>query len=289
MQIIQLLCASLLLLLTLQSLTHTSIVNNLPVWDPSSNFRDAKHLMPIITPCYPSMNSSYNVGEPQLRRLRDEFARASKLCSDVAFGTKKWGVLFEWNEFFQQHANYLQVDTVATNEDDFRAWFGLCEARMRLLIAGLESPGFGVRAYPFAKFFHRREDGGGGNYIASFFIALRFANKVWKVDLAPVVTDFLTVINSWDGREPTMDLMIRLVSRKDLPSFVFDAEKREEHVTKPVLKPNNQQSSANRTDEDDVENQVNATTPSAKKNELDGSSTSSPSEFISPLKRTRIS
>jgi len=86
-----------------------------------------------------------------------------------------------------------------------------------------------------------------------------------------------------------MDLMIRLVSRKDLPSFVFDAEKREEHITKPVLKPNNQQSSANRTDEDDEENPVNATTPSAKKNELDGSSTSSPSEFISPLKRTKIS
>ena len=55
------------------------------------------------------MNSSYNVGEPQLRRLRDELLRASKLCNDILLGEKTWDVLFEGNDFFKQHANYLQV------------------------------------------------------------------------------------------------------------------------------------------------------------------------------------
>jgi poly(A) polymerase len=38
-----------------------------PVWNPRVESRDRAHLMPILTPAYPAMNSSYNVGEPQLR------------------------------------------------------------------------------------------------------------------------------------------------------------------------------------------------------------------------------
>lgn len=40
------------------------------VWNPVTNPWDKAHLMPIITPAYPAMNSSYNVGEPQMRLIR---------------------------------------------------------------------------------------------------------------------------------------------------------------------------------------------------------------------------
>uniref|UniRef100_A0A5K3G249 polynucleotide adenylyltransferase n=2 Tax=Mesocestoides corti TaxID=53468 RepID=A0A5K3G249_MESCO len=34
---------------------------NLPVWDPRHNPADRHHLMPILTPSYPSQNSAYIV------------------------------------------------------------------------------------------------------------------------------------------------------------------------------------------------------------------------------------
>lgn len=42
---------------------------HLSVWNPKVNPKDGGHLMPVITPCYPAMNSAYNVGFPQFRLL----------------------------------------------------------------------------------------------------------------------------------------------------------------------------------------------------------------------------
>ena len=38
-------------------------------WNPRLNPRDRAHLAPIVTPAHPSMNSSYNIGAPQLLSL----------------------------------------------------------------------------------------------------------------------------------------------------------------------------------------------------------------------------
>ncbi|KNC74434.1 hypothetical protein SARC_13017, partial [Sphaeroforma arctica JP610] len=45
------------------------------VWNPKSNPRDNGHLMPIITPAYPAMNSTHNVMSSNLRLLMAEFKR----------------------------------------------------------------------------------------------------------------------------------------------------------------------------------------------------------------------
>ena len=50
------------------------------IWDPRKNPRDRNHLMPIITPAYPCMNSSYNVSTSTLRVIIEQFQFGNKIC-----------------------------------------------------------------------------------------------------------------------------------------------------------------------------------------------------------------
>ena len=53
------------------------------VWDPATNPRDRLHIMPIITPTYPAMNSSYNVIPSTFRILESEFSTGASRTFDI--------------------------------------------------------------------------------------------------------------------------------------------------------------------------------------------------------------
>mmetsp|Transcript_9883 Transcript_9883/g.15206 ORF Transcript_9883/g.15206 Transcript_9883/m.15206 type:complete len:664 (+) Transcript_9883:37-2028(+) len=205
----------------------------LPVWNPKQNPRDGTHIMPIITPAYPSMNSSYNVGIPQLRRIQMEMCEADQIVASIEAGTSTWSQLYQGNDFFRRHSNFLQINITANNRAEFLEWFRLCESRLRILIACLESPEYGVQAYPFAKFFDRKYDRSGRclgagkseedcKHEACFFVALRFGRGVENVYFRYGTSEFLHKVNTWEGRRLGMDCAIELVHECDLPAFVFD-------------------------------------------------------------------
>lgn len=50
------------------------------IWDPCKNPRDRNHIMPIITPAYPCMNSSYNVSASTLWVMMEQFQFGKMIC-----------------------------------------------------------------------------------------------------------------------------------------------------------------------------------------------------------------
>ncbi|TVU03895.1 hypothetical protein EJB05_50543, partial [Eragrostis curvula] len=56
----------------------------LPVWDARANPRDRTHLMAVITPAYPCMNSTYNVSQATLRILREQIEAGHAACQEIA-------------------------------------------------------------------------------------------------------------------------------------------------------------------------------------------------------------
>lgn len=202
----------------------------LPVWDAKTNPRDRMHIMPILTPTYPSMNSAYNVGIPQLRRLTFALQNGLQVMQDIEAGKKQWTDLFQ-NNFFQRHAIFLQTNIMASNGADFLEWFRFVESRLRLLIAGLDNPHHGVQAEPFCKFYDRMYDAKGccigpgkseqqNKTESCLFIGLRF--DVDNADLSCLVGEFLHKINTWNGRIAGMDLTMEIVGQESLPKFLLE-------------------------------------------------------------------
>jgi poly(A) polymerase len=78
--------------------------------------------MPIITPAYPAMNSTYNVSESTIRILKEEFKRGAEVTMKIEQGTLPWTALFEKSDFFTRYKAYVQVDAFAATEEEHRKW-----------------------------------------------------------------------------------------------------------------------------------------------------------------------
>lgn len=71
-------------------------------WNPKINVRDRMHLMPIITPAYPALNSSYNVMATTLRILKTEFGKGFDRTLDIETKKSSWAKLFVAPVLFQR-------------------------------------------------------------------------------------------------------------------------------------------------------------------------------------------
>jgi len=209
-------------------------------WNPRLNPRDRAHLAPIVTPAHPSMNSSYNIGAPQLRAIKEELTlgksetrRIQKLAHSETRTPKQlqraWRRFFRPSDFFEAHRHYVQVDVSADSDDALRRWTAWCESRLRQFVVALdlETPAR-VHATPL-------ENTNGARKTRSFFVGLVFRTDSsgvrFKVDLTPQVREFSARVNCWTLRTEGMDLCLRHTSRDDLPlevRTVYDSSSEEE-------------------------------------------------------------
>lgn len=66
---------------------------------------------------------------------------------EIELSKTQWGFLFEPYLFFESYKNFLQVDVVAVDSDDLRAWKGWVESRLRQLTLMVTSVCFELCVY----------------------------------------------------------------------------------------------------------------------------------------------
>ncbi|GFP84699.1 nuclear poly(A) polymerase 1 [Phtheirospermum japonicum] len=195
----------------------------LSFWDPRRNFKDRLHLMPIITPAYPCMNSSYNVSTSTLRVMMEEFQRGNELCEAIEARKVSWGALFEPFAFFEAYKNYLEIDIAADNDDDMMNWKGWVESRIRMLTLKIERDTNGVlQCHPHPGEFSDKSK----PFHHSYFTGLRRKQGAnpqegEQFDIRMTVEDFKRDVYAYSTWKPTMWIHVCHVKRKDIPTFVF--------------------------------------------------------------------
>mmetsp|Transcript_20401 Transcript_20401/g.30526 ORF Transcript_20401/g.30526 Transcript_20401/m.30526 type:complete len:524 (+) Transcript_20401:48-1619(+) len=223
----------------------------LEVWDPTVNPKQRMELAPIITPAYPSMNSTYNINHSTLRVLQSEFKRGKSILEGINKKNiseedikKIWESLLADNDFFLNHAHYLQIKLNSPDEDTSKSLHGLVESRMRHLVMRLESPQIVVTPHPYSVKHPEK-------FTESFFLGLKFVierdkdgkKQKRQINLGDAITFFQSKIDGNPSKKPDMKYEILHVKAENLPEFVFKDERRPQKKKKKRKKKVSAQSS----------------------------------------------
>lgn len=128
------------------------------VWNPQIYPGDKRHLMPIITPAYPSMCATHNITHSTQKVIKRELLRASQITSDILAEKRRWKDLFDKHTFFvQDFKYYLSIVAASHDKEAQDNWSSSVESKVRKLVGLIEqSPAEDVElAQPFNKGFKR--------------------------------------------------------------------------------------------------------------------------------------
>jgi len=199
------------------------------VWNPKSNPADRAHIMPVITPAFPAMNSTHNVTETTKRILLEEFKRGSQVVREVELQKTQWSTVHEPFPFFTQYKHFLHLEALAKTEDVYQKYSGWVEAKLRILVMQLEVVG-GMHIHPNPAQYEMspNDDGEASEWPhgCGMFVALNFSKETGAyqgqtVDLRPAISQFLSVIEAWpdkDNFHGQYHLKFRRIKAGELPA-----------------------------------------------------------------------
>ncbi|KAF6843672.1 hypothetical protein CMUS01_01864 [Colletotrichum musicola] len=127
------------------------------VWNPKLYRGDQFHLMPVITPAYPSMCATYNITRSAMTVIQQELQRGCDITDNIILGKAPWCDLFVKHTFFTQgYKYYISVITASTDKEAHKIWSGYVESKVRVLVQGLEQHQSIALAHAFNKGYDRR-------------------------------------------------------------------------------------------------------------------------------------
>lgn len=113
---------------------------------------DSFHLMPIITPAYPSMCATHNITRSTKEIIQRELKRGGNITDQIMSGKLQWKDLFAKHTFFTEgYKYYLSIISASTTREAQNIWGGLVESKIRLLVLSLEGHDSIALAHPFNK------------------------------------------------------------------------------------------------------------------------------------------
>ncbi|KAF2430793.1 Poly(A) polymerase [Tothia fuscella] len=126
-------------------------------WNPKVYPPDRKHIMPVITPAFPSMCATNNINHSTKSVIQKEMVRAKALTNDIFTKKVSWKKLFEKHTFFTEgYKYYLSVISGSKSKDGQQMWGGLVQSKLRHLVSGIADWDTGVDlAHPYVKGFER--------------------------------------------------------------------------------------------------------------------------------------
>ncbi|KAH7479501.1 hypothetical protein KRP22_010462 [Phytophthora ramorum] len=214
----------------------------LEIWNANAG-HNRYQVMPILTPAYPSMNSSFNVSTHSLTVMKEEFKRGLTIVQDVlSKGGSEWGPLFEPSDFFAVHQHYLAVEVYTEKQDEEQAWCGFCESRMRKLVESLAYNPALCRLRAFTKKYPlnfvtggeapANEQSNGGTpaqpskFGVCFYVGFDIDRRQLRSREVSIDSSVEYFKNNdlyrWNKRTATMDVRVTAVVWKSLPESVFE-------------------------------------------------------------------
>merc|ERR1712113_630458 len=177
--------------------------------------------MPIITPSYPAINSSFSVSLATREILLEEFKDAEKICQrilshDLSPQTQ-WYQLLEPYCFFNNFKEFLLIDLFADNLKDLEIWDGLLHSKLRILVDDIHRY-MKVRPWPRA-YNGIREDGG---FKLSYYFGIN--KRKSYTHLKPSTYKFIASISKNEIKKNGMDMLIKKIKKQQIPKFIQKLE-----------------------------------------------------------------
>lgn len=244
------------------------------VWNPQIYPSDRTHLMPIITPAYPSMCATHNVTHSTMRVMQNELKRGSDIVEKIIQAGEPWANLFEKHDFFHMYRYYLQIIITSGSQDMHHKWAGTVESKIRLLVGKLELQEAVEIVHPFTKGFeqvvyclndeevravakyelgddvlkrteaeYESKEGISKVYMTTFYIGLGVEPKPVgqsgprKLDISYPTIEFVKTVKLWESYvEEQMGIVVRYVKSSALPDNVFEGGVRQPAAQKQGTK-----------------------------------------------------
>ncbi|CAI5708942.1 hypothetical protein KXD40_004821 [Peronospora effusa] len=223
-------------------------------WDPQHNNHDRAHLMPIITPGFPAVNTAVNVNLSTMRVMQEEFARGQRIMDDLCRRSlshpSSWTQLFIPTEVLVRYDHYVVIEVRAPNEESLAEWSSFVASRTRKLVETLHHTPSVASLHPLPELLRPQSleptKSGSviGYYVVGYTVNAPSMSQAWRGDrrsfarpIVPISSSneelarncvasatryFLaTELDTATEKKPGMEVEISYCSWNDLPNAIF--------------------------------------------------------------------